>query len=169
MTRYTPYYCEENTWFALKERDLDDGHALFIVGGPDGVGVWSQAASPRPDGLTLWDYHVVALGRRAGRWHVLDPDCTAGSDLALHDWIAASFPFAGVLPAEIEPRFRPIAAERLFDEFHTDRSHMRDERGEWLAPPPPWPPLSDRSNLLDFLAVDGTIDLVELMHRFVDG
>lgn len=150
-TRYAPYYCEENVWFVLAEGTLTDGHAVFITNRSRSVALWSQRASLRDDGLTLWDYHVVALGRAGQQPIVVDLDCTAGSRLALPLWAQATFPFAGAVPEDVEPLFRVVPAADLFAHFRTDRSHMRTPDGGWLAEPPQWPALSGESNLGDYL------------------
>ena len=147
---YTPAYCEENVWFALRDGPLEESHAVFITNEYGAVALWSQRASPRPDGLTLWDYHVVALGRLDGAWHIVDLDCTAGATITTRAWVNATFPLAGALPQEVEPRFRIVPAAQLVAHFRTDRSHMVED-GNWLAAPPAWAPLHDASNLADYL------------------
>ena len=44
-------------------------------------------------------------------------------------------------PPALKPRrvFRLVTSHALRDTFASDRQHMRDERGEWTAPPPSWP------------------------------
>ena len=171
-SRYAPFYCEENVWWVLREGALDDGHAVFIMNAAGSVALWSQRASNRPDGLTLWDYHVVALGKCEEKWQVVDLDCTVGQPLPVSAWVAASFPLAGAVPEDVEPMFRVVPAETLFTAFHTDRSHMRDEEGEWYATPPKWESISDRSNLSSYLDPTNTdvpgevLDLERLMQRY---
>jgi len=151
---YAPFYCEENVWRLcerLTEQAIPDVHAVFVANEDGSVAVWSQRASQHPEGLTVWDYHVVALARPEGAWHVFDLDCTAGSELPVEQWLAASFPLAGVIPPELEPTFRVVPAQQLFEQFRTDRSHMRAPDGSWLHEPPPWPALSDSSNLARYI------------------
>ena len=152
--RYQPFYCEENVWWLLRSGELADAHAVFITNAHRSVALWSQRASARPDGLIMWDYHVVAIGTVDGRPTVLDPDCVAGPRLSLARWSDSTFPYAGALPADVEPRFRVVVARDLFTHFRTDRSHMRDANGDWLQPPPPWEPLAQTSNLSSYLDVD---------------
>ena len=168
--RYAPYFCEENVWHLLAD-GLSEGHAAFVTNESRTVAMWAQRASERNDGMTIWDYHVVALTAVDGAWFVVDLDTMAGSPLPVEAWVAASFPFAGALPEDLEPQFRVVAAKELFQTFRTDRSHMRDERGGWRAPPPPWPPLSEASNLHELLdptrpAPGVVVDLLGLLERF---
>ncbi len=170
--RYAAYYCEENVWFLLQDARLTEGHAVFVINAEHSVALWSQRASPRRDGLVLWDYHVVALARVDDRWCVLDLDSTAGSPIEVAAWLEASFPFAGAVPEDVEPMFRVVPAAELFSTFRTDRSHMRSEDG-WLVEPPHWPPLSDDSNLSDYLDVaqpapGEVLDLSALLRRFAE-
>jgi hypothetical protein len=147
--RYQPFYCEENVWWVLSERE--PGYAVFITNAWRSVAIWSQRASERADGLIMWDYHVVAVVLADSQPSVIDPDCTAGRVLTLKQWVEASFPFAGAVPEDVEPAFRLVPAEDWFSDFRTDRSHMRDREGRWIQEPPPWPPLAESSNLEDYI------------------
>jgi hypothetical protein len=152
--RYQPYYCEENVWHLAREapdRGIEDAHVVFISNNNRSVAIWSQRASQDPSRATLWDYHVVLLGRRDDAWRIFDLDCTAGFELDVADWIEASFPFAGVVPPDVAPMFRVVDAPTFLEEFRTDRSHMRDEDGGWNAPPPDWDPPHAESNLWRFV------------------
>jgi hypothetical protein len=53
------------------------------------------------------------------------------------------------------PRFRIIEASEYVKHFSSDRSHMRDKNGDWLALPPAWSPIlkegiSSFPQLIDF-------------------
>lgn len=69
---YASCYCEENVYLLalqLETSGIDRKHiaALFItsiVGAP-AVPVWRQRSAAGPDGLALWDYHVVLLLRQS--------------------------------------------------------------------------------------------------------
>lgn len=172
--RYQPYYCEENVWHLADDADeleIEDPHAVFISNRDRSVAIWSQRATADPRQATLWDYHVVLLGRRDGHWKVFDLDCTAGANLTVSDWVAASFPFAGVVPPDVAPMFRVVEGATFLSTFRTDRSHMRDDAGGWKAPPPAWPPPHDSSNLWGFVDPDGdapgtVVDLKGFAERF---
>jgi hypothetical protein len=106
-----------------------------------------QRAAP-PGHLILWDYHVVVLDG-AGRVWDLDsrlPLPTGGAD-----WLAASFALADRLPVAYAPRFLVIPAPLYRSRFASDRSHMRDSRGRWRHPPPPWDRIGSGMNLASYL------------------
>ncbi len=146
---YQPYYCEENVWQFLRsasEENLTAPHAIFVSSPERRVALWNQKlGSP-----LVWDYHVVAadLGSTP---RIFDFDTTLPFGCPAREWLVESFPFAGAIPPELEPTFRVVSAAEMLAAFMTDRSHMRGPDGEWLAPPPPWPAPSERSNLWDFV------------------
>lgn len=54
----------------------------------------------------------------------------------------ATFPFPTTLPPAMQtvlPWFRIVPAQDLLGHFASDRRHMRDEEGQLLKVPPPWP------------------------------
>lgn len=136
-----PFFCEEN---ALRQalalsaaRSTRTEIAVLFVLNPAGAVLFFEQRVAAAGAPMVWDYHVVTLA--AGR--VLDPDCRAGSDLALGDWLAASFPYLGDPDPTLDawrPGFRPVALADALERFSSDRRHMRGPDGTWLQPPPPW-------------------------------
>lgn len=167
MSRYQPFYCEENVWWLL--RDRGDGSAIFISNEARAVAVWQQRVAP-PDRPVVWDYHAVALAEGL----VFDLDSRLGVPVSLEDYLAASFLPLAPQAAHFAPRFRVVPAAELFARFTTDRSHMRDPGGGWQKPPPPWPPPTapgEAMNLMRFVdpsdPIAGEIfDLDGLRRRF---
>ncbi|KAK6011314.1 hypothetical protein OSTOST_23607 [Ostertagia ostertagi] len=55
--------------------------------------------------------------------------------------------------------FRVIPCVEYLTHFSSDRSHMKDENGEWIAPPPDWEPISKNglNNINDFISMDPNI------------
>lgn len=150
-----PFYCEENIWRALSQNrlEVEAQWAMFISNERKQCALWSQRAAPVGQPV-VWDYHVVALGRRDDDMIVLDLDHTAGRVLPFEQWFAGTFPFVGQLPVEFEPMFRVVARDVFLAHFESDRSHMRDPLGQWLQPPPQWqPPSEDSSNLMRFVSM----------------
>ncbi len=144
--RYQPFWCEENVWHLVGRDDLGAGprSVVFVSNANRQVALWQQKASREPDGLVVWDYHVV-LRVGAMLW---DLDTQLPCPVAAARWIEETFrpvdePYA--------PRFRVVSAADYLRTFASDRSHMRDEHGRWRAPPPPWPTIGEGHTLPRFI------------------
>jgi hypothetical protein len=173
---YSACYCEENIWHLAQSDQLPDSErtVVFIAAESGACPLWEQRAVPAEREPVFWDYHVILLlhERDAGyRWQnacVFDLDSTAGWGLSLTEYLAATFPMAGQLRDEYEPRFRLIPAEDYVRDFASDRSHMRGDDGSWLAPPPEWPLIGEGHNLPDYISTTDAppgrvVTLAELM------
>ncbi len=157
---YAAMYCEENVYrllFHLRDAGdhVSDGTAvdshawsgrawgLFISNPGRSVAMACQKSGPK--GVVVWDYHVVA---------VVQPDATAAPDATeglfvcdSDSTLAFPCPFARYLglsfPADLPPRYAPVfrllSGSEYLSVLVSDRSHMLDASGRWLAPPPPWP------------------------------
>lgn len=156
--RHHPFYCEENIWHLCRGGEVTE--VLVITNAARRVALWHQQAAP-PDQPIVWDYHVVAAG--AGR--IWDLDSRLGYPIERDAYLTATFVTVGLQPPEYDPRFAVIAAAEFAREFRSDRSHMRRPDGSWQAPPPPWPPIADDSNLADYLAA-ATLTLEQLQAAF---
>ncbi|MCX4240707.1 protein N-terminal glutamine amidohydrolase [Paraliomyxa miuraensis] len=156
-----PYYCEENVWQLCVDprvRGLPRA-ALVISNSTRTVAVAHQRAAPRPGVPIVWDYHVVlaayGLSKPASpTWAIWDPDCTLGMPLPLAVYLRASFGYPEGFPEPYAARFRVIEAELYRRTLATDRSHMLDEHGIYRAPPPPWPPIGEGTNLMRMVDLD---------------
>ncbi|TFH03869.1 MAG: hypothetical protein E4H09_04515 [Spirochaetales bacterium] len=168
---YAPFYCEENIYQLVSDRRSDDDWVVMISNPQRTIALAHQRAGRPPDGIVIWDYHVVLVNRpvspgadgRSGRpGAVLDPDTTldapAGSWLSAVDYIAGTFPFP-VYPShpDLLPELSLIPGGMYLDRFSSDRSHMRGQDGEFLRPTPPWPSIwrPELGNTL-FALVDGS-------------
>lgn len=141
MTRYTPYYCEENIWWLCQEPRCHAARreVVFISNELRACALFCQRAAPAPDLPVLWDYHVVLAVHRERGVEVWDLDSTQGAPLSASDWLALTFGPAARLPEELHPRFRVVDADAYLAAFSSDRGHMRGPDGSWQAPPPEWP------------------------------
>lgn len=149
--RYQPFYCEENAWWLCAEPSLGAGErwVIFVTSRAGRVPMLEQRAAP-PGRLIAWDYHVV-VADSAGR--VWDLDTRLPLPSAGLDWISASFALADRLPAIYAPRLRIVAAEAYRRDFASDRRHMRDSKGRWRYPLPPWPPIGSGMTLPHYLDI----------------
>ncbi|CAK7342570.1 unnamed protein product [Dovyalis caffra] len=191
---YTPFYCEENVYFLLKKLCKDgiaeaDGSDLFIP-------LWNQKASTRADGIILWDYHVICIQRkRGGDSHLvwdLDSSLPFPSPLTSYvsETIRPSFqlfneyqsmydPKMGledeekkeiwrlsVLGTEHEQFFRIVHAPIFFRCFASDRRHMKDSAGNWIAQPPAYEPIvaEDETihNLNEYMEIHASNELTNV-------
>jgi len=148
-----PFYCEESAWRLLGATDLVAGpsEAMLVANRFGRVACWSQRASDAPDDPVLWDYHVVVAERCAdGARRIWDPDSRLGPIVPAATWLAATFLDADQVRARFHPRFRLVPRDVWLAGLATDRRHMRDRRGRFLRPPPPWdPPGAERGWNLD--------------------
>ncbi|GAV75204.1 Nt_Gln_amidase domain-containing protein [Cephalotus follicularis] len=155
---YTPYYCEENVYLLCKklcengiaDAEGSDLFVVFISNEKKQVPLWHQKASARADGVILWDYHVICIQRKKGDsphlvWD-LDSSLPFPSPLPLYvsETIRPSFQ----LFSEFKRCFRVVHAPQFLRHFASDRRHMKDPYGQWIAQPPAYEPI---------LAEDGTV------------
>lgn len=150
MSRYQPFYCEENVWWLCQEPRFADARSWVVVMSNRGrqCALWEQRAAD-PGEPVVWDYHVVLLVERM----VWDLDTRLGLPVPLPDYLRASF---RTLPPEVaayRPLFRLVPADEFVKVFATDRSHMNDADG-WRAAPPSWKPPGAGMNLMRFVDMD---------------
>lgn len=178
---HTPYYCEENVYLLCKKLCADgiadaDGSDLFVVfisNEKKQIALWHQKASKRADGIVLWDYHVICIQRKS-----------AGNSPLVWD-LDSSLPFPSPLASYVLETIRP--SFQLFPDYHrlfrivhapvflrcfaSDRRHMKDPDGKWIAEPPLHEPivaedgtvhnLNEYFNISDADATDSGIDSVK--------
>jgi len=157
---YHPNYCEENMWHLCQSAQFAewDCRVLFITNPLRCCPLWNQKAAPAPDKPIFWDYHVVVLASQSGEkgtWQIWDSDSTLGSPIALQEYLTQTFGlgiFLEQVPQRFHPHFRMLSARTYVTTFSSDRSHMLSDAGEYVQPPPPWPPINERgpSNLSKF-------------------
>jgi protein N-terminal glutamine amidohydrolase len=170
---YWPSYCEENVWHLCATSQVDWRSAVLISNANRTVYFHGQRAGQGADKALVWDYHVICLERRAKTTWVLDADCAHGFEMPLTNYLSLSFPELGADYASWRPRFRVIDGIEYRDGLASNRSHMRDANGAWLARPPPWACIGDGHNLGRLIDLDdssslGTVmDYCELRKRFV--
>ena len=152
---YCPFYCEENVYHLCRQgTGADDAYAVFISNARRQVALLGQRAGASPHSLVVWDYHVIALFREDGVWNAHDWDTTFGPCVSLNDYLYRTFPPLSPAEQRFAPKFRVVPATDYLQHFASDRRHMRDANGGWLAPPPAWPPIGDGSNLMDFVDME---------------
>ncbi|OAY40437.1 protein N-terminal glutamine amidohydrolase isoform X1 [Manihot esculenta] len=156
---HTPFYCEENVYFLCKklcqigtaDAEGSDLFVAFISNEKKQIPLWHQKASKRADGIVLWDYHVICIQRKGDGdspclvWD-LDSSLPFPSPLAVYvsETIRPSFQ----LFSDYQRFFRIVHAPLFLRYFASDRRHMKDSTGNWIAQPPAYEPI---------VAEDGTV------------
>ncbi len=138
MTRYAPFYCEENIWHLA-----NDGHiqgVAFISNPQQQVACFAQGRN-QPSQVMVWDYHVIgfALGATSAALQVWDFDSTLPCPCPAPQYLAATFPTLPAKFKQVAPWFRICTAAQFVAAFASDRRHMRNADGSWQKTPPPWP------------------------------
>lgn len=158
---YQAYYCEENVWHLAQHPSLAQQarRVVFISNSARTCALWHQRAAHEPGHAVVWDYHVILLAGQGehGPWQVWDLDTVLGMPLPFDVYMAGTFGAPDALPPRFRARFRVMGAEQFLATFSTTREHMRDERGDWLKSPPPWPSPQarpDHMNLMRFVDLD---------------
>lgn len=136
---YTKNYCEENMWHLCRHPDLEplEKKVLIISNETGNCSFWHQKSMPET-GPVCWDYHVVLLVFDQGMWFVYDLDTSLELPVPLDSYLNLTFgPDSEHL--ENAPYFKSFSSSFFTHAFSSDRSHMKDEAGNWIFSPPPWP------------------------------
>lgn len=154
---YQSCFCEENIWWLCHKPELATLEQLVLVISNQsrriGMAFQQQGGA---HGICVWDYHVVLLVRDHD-WWVYDFDSSLPFPVPAKRYLALSFPRS--LEQLYQPSFRLVRGDVYRSCFTSDRSHMRDQNGNWRSAPPDWEPIICRkeqalplSRLLDFSA-----------------
>ncbi len=169
---YTENYCEENIFHLLAHPAVQAVRkwVVFISNQSGRVAMLAQRS--RPDGVVIWDYHVVLITANP-RPCVWDLDTTLA--LPCNAAVYLNSTFSSDVPEQYLPRFRVLAADTFRREFCSDRRHMRDRDGRYISSPPQWPAIraESGSNLSRFIDMDSefygvVLTMTELRNHFPD-
>ncbi|MCJ8329600.1 MAG: hypothetical protein HRT89_21025 [Lentisphaeria bacterium] len=127
--KYCPFYCEENIWHLANQ--IKNGHVIFISNALRQTAVFNQL-NCFADEAIFWDYHVVLIKDK----QVYDFDSRLGFPIALSDYLQQSF--QKDIAAEHQAKFKVIPATDFLAKFASDRRHMVDDDGLFIADPPDW-------------------------------
>ncbi|KAH9679128.1 hypothetical protein WN944_024417 [Citrus x changshan-huyou] len=150
--QHTPYYCEENVYLLCKklcangtaEADGSDLFVVFISNEKKQIPLWHQKASQRADGVVLWDYHVICVQRKKGGDSpclVWDLDSSLPFPTPLAPYVSETIQPSFQLFSEYQRFFRIVHAPVFLRCFASDRRHMKDSAGNWIAQPPAYEPI----------------------------
>lgn len=173
-----PFYCEESIARLSGCEELMGltAEVWTLCHGSGGFVMARQQKGEGELGLISWDYHVVLLVSDGSEHRIYDPDSQLGCPVPARRWLRESFPTLLGLFAAPRPLVRVLEAGRYREILRSDRSHMMDDEGRWIAPPPPWPApgsgsAGEASNVLALADPNSTqpgalIKLDELKERF---
>lgn len=158
---YTSCYCEENVWKLCQqikeqnEDDLKEYYVAFISNFNRQVPLWMQKQGKDPLTPVIWDYHVVLLQKPAeGKPLVYDLDAVMPFPCLLEQYLIQAIQKETTLKKEYHRKFRIVEAREFLTTFASDRSHMLMPNGQYLKPPPDYPPIrtaDEVMNLDDFI------------------
>ncbi|KAF2307934.1 hypothetical protein P3X46_004485 [Hevea brasiliensis] len=157
---HTPFYCEENVYFLCKklcqkgiaDAEGSDLFVAFISNENKQVPLWHQKASKRADGIVLWDYHVICIQRKGdgdSPYVVWDLDSSLPFPSPLAVYISETIRPSFQLFSDYQRFFRIVHAPLFLRNFASDRRHMKESAGNWIAQPPAYEPI---------VAEDGTVN-----------
>ncbi|XP_040835271.1 protein N-terminal glutamine amidohydrolase isoform X3 [Ochotona curzoniae] len=133
---YSSCYCEENVWKLcehIKNHDqypLEECYAVFI------------------SNERKMDYHVVLLHvASGGQSFIYDLDTVLPFPCPFDTYVEDAFKSDDDIHPQFRRKFRVIRADTYLKNFASDRSHMKDSRGNWREPPPPYPCIETRGKL----------------------
>ncbi|CAM6126930.1 unnamed protein product [Calypogeia fissa] len=146
--QYTSCYCEENIYHLCKTlseqglaaKDASDLFVVFISNPTQRVPFWRQRNSSREGGLCVWDYHVICIQKdlQSDISRVWDLDTTLSLPVALSKYAKGALRPEVSLEPNFRRLFRVIRAPLFLRFFASDRRHMKNREGIWLASPPPY-------------------------------
>ncbi|KAH9315433.1 hypothetical protein KI387_024060, partial [Taxus chinensis] len=117
-----------------------DLFVVFISNENRQVPLWHQKAS-KIEGLVIWDYHVICVQKsteKDAQVRVWDLDTMLPFPVQLHQYVTEAI--RPSLPSFLKFHriFRVIHGPIFLRCFASDRRHMRNSEGKWIAPPPPY-------------------------------
>ena len=160
-----------------------DVFAVVISNADERVLLFQQRAGDAVTGRICWDYHVLCIAVTRPRVASSSPiPCTSAPvEPPLPPFLSRSTPPTSVLvydldtrlpfpcpfssyaqraflpawshPPSLQPLFRVVPAPLYLSTFASDRSHMLDARGRYMAAPPPWPCIGDGMTLPRYRAM----------------
>ncbi|XP_048729630.1 protein N-terminal glutamine amidohydrolase-like [Ostrea edulis] len=160
---YTSCYCEENVWCLCDRiRDkypdrLHNCYCVFISNNKRAIPLWRQKASKREDGQVVWDYHVIFLYQPGPGTLVFDLDTSLTFPCDFERYCEESIKDDKCLKPEYHRMFRVIPAAEFLQTFASDRSHMLTKDGQWMSPPPVYPPIKTEechNNIQEFISME---------------
>lgn len=170
--KYTPNYCEENVWHLCQHPQLQDvtKRVLFVSSLSRNSPLQFQK-SAQEDAPVWWDYHVILMTSSQKGHFIYDFDSTLPFPCEARKYLLETFQEVSTMKPEDRPLFKVIDGMEYVKGFHSDRSHMKDQSGNWIFEPPTWAPikttgqlsvqrLMNFSNPNEYLTLDAMMSLI---------
>jgi hypothetical protein len=157
--KYWPLYCEENIWHLCQHPFFADHQkrVVFISNQSKSCIVCCQKSATTAIAPIIWDYHVVLFAKERsqdaieqptqGQWQVWDLDSTLPLGSCAEQYLSKTLPKLRQGFDHFEPRFVTFDGDKFVQFFSSDRSHMLDGNGNWIAPHPLWNVIESDVNL----------------------
>lgn len=158
--QYCAFYCEENIWKLCQEPEFlgKSAFVAFVSNPQKSCAIWHQKAASSAIVPVVFDYHVILLSKDEEQgWLVWDFDTTLDFPVKAETYFHDSFSIGYIVPEEFQSLFRLLTPQEYIHHLSTDCSHMKDEEGKWLQPPPDWEsPFQSESgmNLFQFVQME---------------
>ncbi|XP_069135710.1 protein N-terminal glutamine amidohydrolase-like [Argopecten irradians] len=178
---YTSCYCEENVWKLcelVKDRSpnkMSYCYCVFISNENKQIPLFYQKSSASPDGVVVWDYHVICIYNDDDTSLVYDLDTKLPFPCDFSEYTAKGIRPNLTLKKQYHRKFRVIPGSEFLSIFASDRSHMLDANKQWLSEPPSYPCIQtsdSTNNIHDFISMDpakgvgSVLDFEGLVHKF---
>ncbi|KAH7855433.1 hypothetical protein Vadar_024796 [Vaccinium darrowii] len=136
--------CKKLRTSGLADADGSDLYVVFISNEKKQVPLWHQKTSHRADGVILWDYHVICVQRKKESGSsplVWDLDSSLPFPSSLASYVSATIRPSFQIFADFQRFFCVVHAPIFLRSFASDRRHMKDSLGKWIAKPPAYGPI----------------------------
>lgn len=154
---YAACYCEENIWHLCADPVVSatQRKVVWVSSVQQICPIWYQRSAVSVHEPVWWDYHVFLLAQTGDQWQVWDLDTLLGLPVEASAYFAHAFR----RPLPLQPVFRVMDASYYRRTFSSDRSHMMQIDGSWMAAPPAWPAIEN-----DKLTFDEMRDMRSVAH-----
>ncbi|THG00110.1 hypothetical protein TEA_012406 [Camellia sinensis var. sinensis] len=169
--------CKKLCTSGVADAEGSDLFVVFISNEKKQVPLWHQKASQRADGVVLWDFHVICIQRKKGDSSpvVWDLDSSLPFPSPLASYVSETIRPSFQLFSEFQRFFRVVHAPIFLRSFASDRRHMKDSVGNWIAQPPAYEAIVAEDgtvhNVNEYieistagLAKDIGVDLIDAVH-----
>jgi hypothetical protein len=146
--KYSANFCEENIWHLCKNPALFEfSKKVLIVSNSKRYCPLRFQKSIHGYEVVWWNYHVILLASLGDCSLIYDFDSTLSVPLPAIDYMRLTFGQSESWAKEDQPCFKAIDSQDYLRSFVSDRSHMRDAFGNWLAAPPDWNAIGNNGDL----------------------